>query len=94
MIMLAKEAAEESPALKDTQRVTGKADSVLGRKIWLPRVLYAALPYFYFFSGAVALLATLYISDWFWILPHYALFSAACLHLGIFVYRRRRRDSA
>ena len=64
---------------------------VTARKIWLPKLLYDALPYFYLASGIVAFLATLYISEWFWVLPHYLLFSVACLHLGIVVYRRRRR---
>ena len=60
-----------------------------GRKIWLPKLLYNALPYFYVISGLLALLATVYVSDWFWVLPHYLIFSAACLHLGVLVYRRR-----
>lgn len=62
------------------------------RKIWLPKLLYDALPYFYLVAGVTAFLTTLYISEWFWVLPYYLLFSAACLHLGIYiVYRRRRR---
>ena len=62
--------------------------------IWLPKLLYKALPWFYVGSGLAAFLATLYISHWFWILPHYVLFSVACGHLGIYVFRlRRRRDS-
>lgn len=65
--------------------------SLLWRKIWLPKLIYSALPFFYVFAGLGALLATIYISDWFWILPHYLLFSIACLHLGIFIFRRRRR---
>ena len=69
-----------------------EAGSFVSRKIWLPKLLYDALPYFYLLSGIAAFLTTLYISDWFWVLPHYLLFSAACLHLGIFVYRRRRRS--
>jgi len=50
-----------------------------------------ALPFFYIVAGAAALVATLYISDWFWILPHYLLFSTACLHIGFLVFRKRRR---
>lgn len=61
------------------------------RKIWLPKLLYDALPYFYLISGVAAFLATLYISEWFWVLPHYLLFSAACLHLGAYVFHRRHR---
>jgi len=79
-------------SLSDTQRAARSSDSLMSRKIWLPKVLYSLLPYFYIFSGVAALLATLYISEWFWVLPHYLLFSAACLHMGILVYRRRHRQ--
>ena len=61
------------------------------RKIWLPKLLYDALPYFYLVSGVAAFLTTLYISEWFWVLPHYLLFSAACLHMGVYVFHRRRK---
>ena len=77
-------------ALTDTQEITRDAGRLVSRKIWLPKLLYDALPYFYLTSGFAAFFATLYISEWFWVLPHYLLFSAACLHLGIMVYRRRR----
>lgn len=63
--------------------------SLLSKKIWLPRLLYDALPYFYFTAGFSAFFATLYINEWFWVLPHYLLFSAACIHLAVVVYRRR-----
>ena len=66
----------------------------LRRRVWLPRLLYAALPYFYVLSGLVAFLATVYIAEWFWILPHYVLFSIFCVHIGILVYRRRHRKTA
>ena len=65
--------------------------SLIFRKIWLPKLLYDSLPYFYLASGLIAFFATLYISEWFWILPYYVLFSALCLHLGIIVYRRRHK---
>ena len=74
----------------DTQEVTRDAGSLVSRKIWLPKAIYDALPYFYLVAGTTAFLATLYISNWLWVLPHYLLFSAACLHLGVFVLRRRR----
>ena len=64
------------------------------RKIWLPKLLYDSLPYFYLVSGFLAFFATLYISEWFWVLPHYLLFSAACIHLGVLIYRRRRRAAS
>jgi hypothetical protein len=67
---------------------------LFSRKIWLPKILYSALPWFYIGSGIAAFLATLYISAWFWILPHYLLFSVACVHLGLLIYRRRQRHDA
>lgn len=83
-------AAEKSPVLSETQEVTRQTSDVLGRKIWLPKLLYSALPYFYLVSGLGALIATLYIGNWTWILPHYLLFAAACLHMGVLIYRRRK----
>ena len=71
------------------QEDSHEVESLLHKKIWLPKFVYDGLPYFYLTAGFAAFFATLYISDWFWILPHYLLFSAACLHLGIAVRRRR-----
>ena len=85
------DAARKPARLSDTQEVTEKTGSILSRKIWLPKALYSALPYFYLVTGVSALLATLYISNWLWILPHYLLFSAACVHMGVLILRRRRR---
>ena len=85
------ETAEDEIDLSATQKLTRRAEKLATRKIWLPKLLYDALPWFYLAAGCVALFATLYISDWFWVLPHYLLFSGACLHLAFVVYRRRRR---
>jgi hypothetical protein len=79
--------------LTDTQQVTRRTGNTISRKIWLPKLLYNALPYFYLIAGFMAFFATLYISEWFWVLPHYLLFSAACVHLGLLVLRRRRRPA-
>lgn len=80
----------KQPPLSDTRQVSRDAGNFLSRKIWLPKLLYDGLPYFYVAAGCSAFLATIYISDWFWVLPHYLLFSVACVHLGVLVYRRRR----
>ncbi len=81
--------------LTETQQLARKAGKIVSRKIWLPKILYDALPYFYLTSGVAAFFATLYISEWFWILPHYLLFSAACVHIGsIFYQRRKGREQA
>jgi fatty acid desaturase len=84
-------AETKSGRLTDTQEVTRDTGSLVSRKIWLPKAIYDALPFFYLVAGTSAFLATLYISNWLWVLPHYLLFSAACLHLGVLVLRRRRR---
>jgi len=83
--------ARESAHLSETQAITRDTGNLMSRKIWLPKFFYNSLPYFYFVAGVAALLATLYISNWFWILPHYLLFAAGCLHMGLLVYRRRHR---
>ena len=85
--------AHEPAHLSETQQVAPNRAGFIYRKIWLPKLLYDCLPYFYLTAGFAAFFATLYIGDWFWVLPHYILFSAACVHLGIFVYRRRHRPS-
>lgn len=86
--------ARKPVTLADTQEVARNTGAVVTQRIWLPKLLYDALPYFYLVSGILAFFATLYVSEWFWILPHYLLFCAACLHLGIVVYRRRHRRRA
>ena len=83
-------AARKPIALTETQAVTRNAGKLATKKIWLPKLLYDVLPYFYLTSGFAAFFATLYISEWFWVLPHYLMFSAACIHLGFAVYHRRR----
>lgn len=86
-------AAGKATTHTEARRARRNKSSLVSRKIWLPKLLYDSLPYFYLASGMVAFLATLYISEWFWILPHYVLFSAVCLHLGIIVYRRRHEKA-
>ena len=89
--MIVGNAPNSSPLLSETQQITRDTGTLLSKKIWIPKVLYAALPYFYICSGIAALLATLYIGNWFWVLPHYLFFSAACVHMGIMIHRRRLR---
>lgn len=73
-----------------TAGVATKAIGLIERKIWLPKTLYDSLPWFYLLAGLLSMAATLYISTRFWVLPQYFFFSAACLHLGIVIFRRRR----
>ena len=87
-------AAPERLELSATQLFARRAGKLVTQKIWLPKILYDSLPYFYLTAGFAAFFATLYISDWFWVLPHYLLFSAACVHLSFAVLHRRRRKRA
>ena len=88
--MVVSRPSQRAVALGETQKMTRDTGSLLSRKVWLPKLIYAALPYFYLISGAGALAATVYIGHWTWILPHYLIFSAACLHMGVLIYRRRK----
>lgn len=83
--------AGKRDSLSETREIRHHTRGLMSRKIWLPKILYDLLPYFYLAAGFLAFLATLYISEWFWVLPHYLLFSVVCVHLGILVYRRRQR---
>ena len=73
------------------QEDSDEAEVLLDKRIWLPKLLYDGLPYFYLTAGFAAFFATLYVNEWFWVVPHYLLFSAACLHLGFAVRRRRAK---
>lgn len=90
--MLAK---AETQQLDDvaTRNDSTSGHNVLNTRIWLPALLYDGLPYFYLTAGFAAIFATLYIADWFWVLPYYLLFSAACLHLAYVVFQYRSRKS-
>ena len=88
--MLAK-ADPQQLHLSPTEIPSRRGSSVLAQKVWLPGLIYDSLPYFYLTAGFAAFFATLYISDWFWVLPHYLLFSAACLHFSFVLLDRRRK---
>lgn len=89
--MIPPRAAPREVDLSATQNLTRGLERLATKKIWLPKLLYDSLPYFYLAAGLAAFFAALYVSEWFWVVPHYVLFSAACLHLAFAVYRRRRR---
>ncbi|MGI9247713.1 MAG: hypothetical protein ACR2QI_01785 [Woeseiaceae bacterium] len=84
-------AAGKATSFAETLHDIAEKHRVISRKVWLPKLLYDSLPFFYLASGIAAFLATIYITEWFWVLPHYVIFSAACIHLGVVVYRRRHR---
>jgi hypothetical protein len=92
--MMYSNAVEKPAHLSETQQITRDAGKFMSRKIWIPKVIYNVLPYFYLFAGFSALLTTIYISGWVWVLPHYLLFAVACLHMGLLVHRRRNKPRA
>lgn len=57
--------------------------NVLLQKLWLPKIIYEALPYFYLVMGLVALASAVYMPGWAWLLPYAMLFGLACLHVSI-----------
>jgi len=44
-------------------------------------LLSLCAPYLYLTGAFAAFFATLYVTDWFWILPHSVLLAAAAVHL-------------
>jgi hypothetical protein len=57
--------------------------------MWLSKPLYEAIPYFYFFAGVSALLASIYLNYWFW--PVICLIVGfTCIIGGLVVWLRRR----
>ena len=68
-------AAGKASSLNQSSHDSRSSTALFSRKIWLPKLLYSALPFFYLVSGVAAFLATVYINEWFWVLPHYVLLS-------------------
>jgi Flp pilus assembly protein TadB len=89
--MRGRTAGNEIETIPSVRGMTAAASNLVTRKVWLPKAIYDGLPFFYFISGILAFLATVYINEWFWVLPHYVLFSVACLHFGVAILRRRER---
>ena len=61
------------------------------RRLWLPKPLYAAVPWVYCGLGASALASGLFLPHPVWIVPYLLLLAVACVHAGVWVLMRRRR---
>ena len=89
-----------SVAGKSTECATRSAigrdlEKTLLRKIWLPKLLYDAVPWFYCAAGTLALLSASYSGGWLQVRPHALILPVFCLHPGVWVLvkpLRRRRD--
>jgi hypothetical protein len=85
-----------SAAARDQRRnSTARLREILTRRVWLPAIVYEALPYLYILCGVVALVSAIFARDWTWILPWAILVGLICLHAGLALaalrYRLRRR---
>jgi Flp pilus assembly protein TadB len=58
--------------------------------MWVSRPIYESLPYFYIVSGALTLLASMYLSHWYW--PTICFFVGLCSLVGGLVVLLKRRD--
>jgi hypothetical protein len=69
---------------------------LLTRRVWLPRWLYASVPWLYLVLGGTALASALAVPEPGWIVPLAAVAGLALLHLGLWVatvrHRRRLRN--
>ncbi|MEM8982715.1 MAG: hypothetical protein AAGC71_06790 [Pseudomonadota bacterium] len=81
-------------SLSATEILNTAQTVILLRRIWLPRVVYEALPFVYLIAGLAAFLATLYVPEWYWIVPWYVLFACALVHAAIYLLLRRLRSRA
>ncbi|MEL7537492.1 MAG: hypothetical protein AAFZ58_11070 [Pseudomonadota bacterium] len=75
-----------------TDVLTRTATGVLFRRIWIPRVVYEALPFFYLVAGLTAFFATLYVPEWYWVVPYYFLVACGLIHAAVYVWLRRARS--
>lgn len=73
---------------------TRSIQSSVGGKIWLPELVYEALPYLYILGGFSALFTSLYISEWYWIVPHCTLITALLTHAGFSILIKRGKARA
>ena len=61
------------------------------RRVWLPRLLYEAMPWIYCGLGASALLSGLFLADPAWMAPYLRLLAVTGLHAGVGLFLLRRR---
>ena len=78
-----------------TRRPQSRIQRILLKKIWLPRSIYATLPFLYLALGAYALTVALFLSHWSWLMPYLVLIGVGCVQFGTYVlglrWRGRRR---
>ena len=75
------------------ERPLRRLQSLLFKRIWLPRPVYEALPVMYIVCGLIALGSALHLPGRSWMLPWGIVLGLAAIHfgLGIFALRQRLR---
>jgi hypothetical protein len=88
------------PGHRDAPRMPSPHQSVISlltRRVWLPRWLYAAVPWLYLVLGATSLISALAAPEPAWVVPLAGLAGLVLLHLGLWIatvrYRRRHGRS-
>ena len=69
----------------------GTARYWLTRRLWLPKGLYAAIPWVYCLLGAASLASGLFMPQPGWIIPYLFLSAVCCVDAGIWLLTLRRR---
>ena len=59
--------------------------------MWIAKPIYEALPYFYLVVGAITLLASMYVTHWYW--PTICFSTGLFCLVGGIVVLLKRRDS-
>jgi len=80
-----------TPPLSERQTASLRLRRLLFKRVWLPRIIYEALPLIYICAGFVALAAALFLPGRIWILPWALVFGFAALHLGIGIAALRHK---
>lgn len=75
--------------LSTTQILTVRANEMATNRVWLPRIVYESLPFIYVTTGFAAFFATLYVPEWYWVIPYYFLFACASIHTGLYIWTKR-----
>lgn len=87
--------ARETVQQPDGSATDGRARSILRRilhrRLWLPRTLYAAIPWIYLGAGAGSLLGGLFLPETAWIVPYLILLGLVLSHAAASVASMRHR---
>jgi len=64
---------------------------IMLQRVWLPKSIYSAVPFFYIGLGSYATYAALFMKQWTWVIPYFLIMACGCLHAGILTASLRLR---